>query len=195
MRAVKNFKIGMIVWSVCYMLLGILLCIWPGISLQVIAFVFAFLILAYGVTRVVGFFWKADMGLPYRYDLCIGVLDILLGVLMLRYPAALVTLLPVAAGVFILIDGLTRVQISLELRSWGYSRWWVHFLLSLLTAMLGGMLLFNPFEGAAVLVIYLGASLLCTGAGGVFTAVTLSRTVRQFKQDLGVPVDVDFREI
>lgn len=195
MNAVKNFKLGMIIWSIGYLLLGIALCIWPGASMQVIAAVFAVLTLAYGVTRVIGFFCKADMGFPYRYDLCIGILDILLGALMLRYPSALLTLLPIAAGVFILIDGLTRVQTALELKRWGYGWWWVHFLLSLLTVMLGGMLLFNPFGGAAVLMIYLGISLLCTGAGGIFTAVTLSRTVRQFKQDLGVPIDVDFHEL
>ncbi len=180
MRNLKKFKAGFIVSSIFYIVLGIILIIWPQISIRVICKLFGLLILALGIGRVIRYFSNIEYDTPFQLDFAHGILNILIGIFMLISPNALVIALPVVLGIVILIDSVLRLQISIDLKRLQYDDWLVSFILALVTTVFGVLLLFNPFVGSMVLTRFIGISLTIDGIINLWILIYVSNKVREY---------------
>ena len=93
-----------------------------------------------------------------------GVITAGLGLFTLARPAVVASFLPVVFGLFILIDGCSRIGTALDLARRKGDKWWLLLLLSLLSIGLGLLLLFNPFGAAVSAVMLCGVLLIAEGA-------------------------------
>ena len=75
----------------------------------------------------------------------------------------------------LLLDGASKIPRALEMRSFGFSRWWVEMLFAVVTAVLGLVLVFNPFSLVRLSVIFFGVSLLISGISDLVMAVWAGR--------------------
>ena len=163
MKNLKRFKTGFVTLSIFYIVLGVILIIKPEISARAICRAFGILILALGIVRVFRYFNRVEYNAPFQLDLAHGLLNVMLGIFMLISPNALVVALPVVLGMAILIDSVIRLQIAIDLRRLQFGDWMVNFILALITAIFGALLLFNPFAGSIVLTRFIGISLAIDG--------------------------------
>ena len=97
------------------------------------------------------------------------------GLLLLLHPTGALMILPVIGGFYILVEGVFTLQAAVELRRFGLPRWGLTLGLGVLDLLLGFLLILDPFEGAAALMVYLGISLLITGVSGVYTVICAAR--------------------
>ena len=128
----KTAKIGYIVLSVALCVLGIILIAFPGFSASLFGILCGVVLIMFGGVKLVGYFSKDLYRLAFQYDLVFGILMIALGVGMLTHPEGLMHFVCVALGITILADGLTKIQISRESRSFGIGRWQVMLVLAIL---------------------------------------------------------------
>lgn len=119
-----NMKLSFLLAAVLYVILGLVLLIWPGVSATVFCYAFGGILLIYGMVAIVSFFLR-DAGralrvraLP-RYRRCSP------GLLFLLRPVIVASVLPVILGLFIVVDGLVNLKRALELRRMLYLRWTV----------------------------------------------------------------------
>lgn len=174
----RTAKIGYIAVSALMVLLGLALIIFPEISVSVLETVCGILFIVFGVIKLVGFFSKDLYRLAFQYDLVFGILMIVLGITMLVHPGSLANFICIALGVSILIDGLFRVQTSVEAKRFGIRTWWLIAVCGILAAVGALVLMFRPVESAPVLMVLVGISLVLEG---ILNLITVIVAVRIFK--------------
>lgn len=177
-------KISYIVVSALLCVFGILLIVFPDFSVSLLGTIFGVLLILFGGAKLFGYFSRDLFRLTFQYDLAFGILMIALGCVLLAHPAGLFSFLCVAYGVSVLADGLFKLQTAVDAKRFGLHRWWLIFVLSLVSCAFGLALLFRPGEGSRVLCVLLGLSLLSEGILNISTAVTAMKIVRNQRPDV-----------
>ena len=174
LRYVKN---GMLVFSIIYIALGVLLLAMPQTSLLWICYAFGAVVLITGIVCLIQYARIRGSGFAAPFMLVGGVITAGLGLFTLARPAVVASFLPVVFGLFILIDGCSRIGTAVELARRQADRWWLVLLFSVLSIALGILLLVNPFGAAVSVVMLCGVLLIIEGAVNlacvVYTAMEL----------------------
>ena len=72
--------------------------------------------------------------------------------------------LPIVFGIFIVVDGLSRIGSAIDLAKRKGQKWWVLLLLSIVSVVLGILLVLHPFGAAVSVVMVCGILLIVEGA-------------------------------
>ena len=159
-KSLKTYKTWAIVLAVVTMVLGLVMVFWPGISAVAICYLMGAVCIAAGIYEIIRYFDLGLIGVLFRYDLFLGIMSVLAGVLLLLHPNGALVILPVILGFYIILASVFSIQISTEARHFGFSGWWGALLLGIAGAVLGVLMIFDPFKGAKALMIFTGISLL-----------------------------------
>lgn len=174
LRYVKN---GMLLLSIAFIALGLLLLVMPQTSLLWICYAFGAVVLITGVVCLVQYARLRGSGFAAPFFLVAGVSTAALGIFSLARPEVIASFLPVVFGLFILIDGCSRIGTAVELARRKADKWWMMLLFSVLSVALGILLLVNPFGAAVSVVMLCGVLLIIEGVVNlscvVYTAMEL----------------------
>ena len=188
----KTAKFGCIASSIMFCIFGVLLMIFPEISVSMIGTLVGCLMIAFGAFKIVGYFSKDLFRLAFQYDLAFGILLAVLGVIVLIRPGELLSLLCITLGIAILADGLFKIQIAVDSKAFGISKWWLIFISAILTGCIGLLLIFRPVETTVVAMTILGAALLLDG---IMSLITVLTTVKIIKHQQPDAIEVRYREL
>ena len=180
----KTAKIGYIVMSVLFCVLGVVLLFTPGVSALWIGRLLGIGLILFGAIKLVGYFSRDLFRLAFQYDLAFGLLLMVLGIVTLSHPGDALSFLCVMFGIPVLADGLFKIQVAVEAKRFGISRWWLVLLLAVLTGVIGLLLVLRPAEGARVMVMLMGASLLLDGALNLSVALCAVKVVDHQRPDV-----------
>ena len=137
-----------------------------------------------GAIKLGGYFSKDLFRLAFQYDLAFGILLIAVGIITLCHPGEAMTFLCVMFGIPVLADGLFKIQVAVEAKRFGIGQWWLVLLLAVLTGVIGLLLVLRPAEGAQVMVMLMGASLLLDGALNLSVALCAVKVVDHQRPDV-----------
>lgn len=194
MEFIKRAKRAYIITSCVMILLGVLLTIFPETSLLTVCYILGAFLTFFGVVKLVGYFSKDLFRLAFQFDFALGIFALVAGILILIHPAGVAAMTPVIIGVFILMDGVFKLQTAFDARRFGLSRWWGILLLALLTGFCGLFLIIDPFTGAEALMILLGVTLAVDGIQNLIVAAYTVRAVRDSKQGPETYIEIDTEE-
>jgi uncharacterized membrane protein HdeD (DUF308 family) len=99
---------------------GIVLLAWPGETLKVVAFVAGITFLIWGIVRAATAFGGPQD--TRTHDVAVGVALIILGVIIMAWPSATITLIGVLVGLVAIVWGVVMVIGAFNLRATG-RRW------------------------------------------------------------------------
>lgn len=184
-------KTGYIVMSLLLCVFGLILILMPGISVKVLGIICGILITVFGIIKLVGYFSRDLYRLAFQYDLAFGALLIFLGVILLIRPTAFLSFFCAALGVAILADGLLKIQMAIDAKKFGLSRWWLILTAAVITVIFGVLLVFRPSESVSMIMMILGLSLLFEGILNLFTAITAVKIVKNQQPDV---IEGDYEE-
>lgn len=187
----KTAKIGYIVLSAVLCVLGLVLILFPEFSASMLGVACGIVLILFGIVKLVGYFSRDLYRLAFQYDLASGCLLILLGIVMLLRPDSLLNFICVALGIYILTDGLFKIQIAVDARRFGLRRWWLILTEAILAAILGLVLIFRLTDSARVLTVLLGITMLAEGILNLSTVITAVKIVKNQKPDV---IDAEFYE-
>lgn len=185
----KQFRMGAIVVNCCMLALGVLMVIWPGISALTVCIVLGILCIAMGVYELVRYFKLGVAGIFFRYDLSLGICGILAGVLLLLHPHGAVALLPIAAGLYIIIGSILNIQMSVEMRRLRLGNWVAVLILGIIDLAFAMFLLINPFQGVVALMIFVGITLIVGGIQNFYLIYCITKAVKAAKNNKIVDVE------
>ena len=160
LRYIKN---GMLFLSVLFIVLGVLLLVMPQTSLLWICYAFGAVVLITGILCLIQYARVRGSGLAAPFLLVAGVITAGLGLFALAKPEVVASFLPVVFGLFILMDGCSRIGTAIDLARRRGEKWWLLLLLSVLSIALGILLLADPFGAAVSVVMLCGALLIVEG--------------------------------
>lgn len=182
-KIMKAAKIGYIVMSLVFVAFGILLILKPKELAPVVAGVFGVLLILFGAVKLVGYFSRDLFRLAFQYDLAFGVFLIVLGVITILRTDHVMVFMGVVLGVYVLADGLLKIQIALDARAFGIRKWWLILTAAILAGAAGSFLIFRPMESAGILVILLGICLLADGVLSLVTVLTAVKIIEHQQPD------------
>ena len=180
MRAAKT---GYIVMSVLMAVLGGVLIVYPDALAPSLCTVMGIAAAAFGAVKIVSYFSKDLFRLAFQHDLAGGILLMILGITGAARPELLLKFIGIVFGICVLTDGLLKIQVALDAKAFGVSKWWLILTAAVLTGTAGFFLMIDPVESAAVAATVLGISLLAEGALNLITVLTAVKIVRNQMPD------------
>lgn len=190
-RSIQTAKVGYLVISAALCILGVLLIVYPTISAKVLCYILGGVLTVYGIIKMVGYFSKDLYRLAFQYDLASGALITALGVIMLVIPDGVISVTHTVIGILVLADGLFKIQIAIDAKRFGVSRWWLIAAAAILTGVVGLLLILHPFAGAAAAMILMGVGLLAEGILNLSVVLCAVKIVRHQKPDV---IEVSYTE-
>ena len=139
----KAAKIG-------YLVISALLCmmnpaiVHPEASMHTVGILCGLMLIAFGAIKLLGYFSKDLFRLAFENDLSSGVLMLVLGSSLLLHTEGSLAFFCTVLGILILMDGLIKVQISVEAGPFGIRQWPLLLVAAIVTACFGCALIFRP---------------------------------------------------
>jgi len=188
----RTAKTGYIIMSAVLILFGLFVTLDPALFSTVLGVVIGISMILFGVVKVIGYFSKDLFRLAFQYDLAFGILLAALGVIVLTEPDNLISFLCIAIGIAILADGLFKIQMSMDAKQFGLSKWWLVLSVAIITGLIGLVLIFKPVEGSYLLIRILGIALMAEGIMSIVTVLTSVKIVKHQKPDV---IEGEWREL
>ena len=172
-----NFLIS----SACYILLGIALIVWPLASMNLFCYIVGAVTAAYGLWRIYRFIFHREEKYV-TVGLFVGIIALALGICFFVKPAVFSSILPIVLGLYLIFDGVVKLRTVFDIKKEGYPKWLILLLLALLMIVLGLVTVFNPFQTASVLVVFIGVSMIVDGAINIWNAIVVRQHLKHLKE-------------
>lgn len=193
-RILKKIKTNVVISALVCIALGVVLVVWPGMSVQVTCMAIGAVLVLNGISRLMNFIFGRDGSLFSQMNLFMGIIITVIGVWILFQPNKIIAMIPILVGIIIIIHGINNLQQAVTLCKSLYDKWWVALLLGLLTIGFGVLLICNPFEAVDTLVMFIGAFLIYDGISDIWIVSRVSRSAKQIKQELEA-VDAEAEDV
>ncbi len=184
-------KIGYIVMSVMFCIAGALFIALPDISITMIGISMGIAMIVFGIVKLVGYFSRDLFRLAFQFDLELGILLLVLGLIVLIRPDDLMTFICIALGISILTDGLFKAQIALDSKRFGIKSWWVILALAVVAGTIGVFLIFRSAKSAQFLTVLLGVSILAEGILNLYTVISTVLIIKHQQPDV---IEIEYSE-
>lgn len=163
------------VWiALLYMLLGIPLLLFPGISGSVFVWALAAGAAAYAISHLWRYIQERKTEQASGGDLFLTILPMSFAIFSILWPQAILSFLPLVLGALLLVDGVGKIPLVITAVKAKSSILIPLLLSSLIPAILGVLLVVNPFHAARLVIMIFGAALVADGISDLITAL-LSR--------------------
>ncbi|MBQ9928442.1 MAG: DUF308 domain-containing protein [Lachnospiraceae bacterium] len=172
----KKMKTNDLISSLIFVVIGLVLLIWPGTSTQVVCMVLGGVLLAYGVIQIVMYLFAKEKTLYHQGMLILGIILSVIGAWILLKPEMIIAAVPVIMGIIIVMHGVHNIVQGLQLKGMDYEKWWIAFALGIVTVALGSILIYNPFSVVNTVVRVIGAFLIYDGISRIWIVSRVSKS-------------------
>ena len=166
--------------GIAMILIGLVLLIWPGIATSLLFGAIGAVCIIIGVVYVVRYcMLEAKLAIT-SFDLSLGLIWILGGVLIIVFKNLLISLLPMLFGLIVLIGGVIKLQSTLGFRRMNATRWYIELICAIISIAFGVIILLNPFSTALLLMRVIGIALVIEGAMDLISRIFYKKTCDAF---------------
>ena len=163
----EKFSKNNILLSVVMVILGLLLVIWPGKTLEVTAKILGVALLVGAVVSIVSWYKDRHQSGGDYTSLAIGILCLIMGLVVFIAPRGVISLLPKIIGAAIVVNGVLNLAQAFDLRKKGGSDWVGPVVLAVLTIVAGLFLIFFAFGAMKVAVMVIGGIIAYNGVSNL----------------------------
>ena len=179
----KVFNIS-IISSLLLFLFGLVLAVNAEGFIKSITVAIGVVLLLIGVFPVIDYFRYRKEGLGASVGLISGIFSIVCGLMLLINEDLLMILIPVFIGVWMIINGINKIQVSFEIKDLGEKSWVITFIYSILIMVLGGYFIVNPISGATTVTSFIGIILCIYAVLDIIDCIIIKVKVKSFKKEL-----------
>lgn len=183
MGLLKKTKIINVLVSLLMIAIGVLIVLYPSLSMKALCYVLGAAAIVFGAIKVVNYFQKTFARFIFQFDLGLGAFLIALGVMLIALPEKISAIIPVVIGVFWFIEGAMRFETYADARKCGLKYRSAILAFAVIFCVLGLLLIINPFKGANALMILLGVSIIIDGIQNVLIIVYLSKFGKKIRSE------------
>lgn len=163
--SIENMYNRMILYSilsaVATVVIGIVLLFLPNVTNKIVGVIIGIIFLISGINSIYKYFHREGAKI-YTLNLLFGVLYTLLGVVIILYPFTVVEFVTVCLGIYMIVNGASKVNYGLWLKKGSESSWLITLATGILLIIVGILVIFNPFATMTVTKLC-GAFLIITG--------------------------------
>lgn len=163
-------RVGYIVLGILYAVTGMYLFMYPAINTYTLGLVISISLIVYGIFKIVSYFTYGEMRSFFRYNLIVGIVMTIFGLIMWMNIGAGMQFLGIMMGIMLLVDAALTIYFSLIVRE-VTKYWWLILISSILVGICGCYFLFNPADSGVLLTSFVGAYFLVQGIQQIFVGI------------------------
>ena len=183
-NSIENIYNKMIIYSlitsILSIIVGLVLVFLPTVSNKVVGIIVGIIFLIFGINAVYKYFHR-DGAKIYSLNIVFGVLYSILGVVIILYPYSVMEFVTVCLGLFVIINGATKINYGIWLKRGNEDSWFVTLVTGIFLVVLGIMLVFNPFS-AMTLTQLSGAFLMIVGVLNVSDTILFKKRSKEIME-------------
>ena len=138
------------------LLFGILLFIFPETVIKSVAIAMGVIFIMIGVIPIINYFRFRATGFTTTFSFLLGIFCIVAGLILLMNENILGTIIPILTGVWMIINSINRISISMDLRDDKIPFWVITFIYAILTLVAGVLLILDPVNGGKLVTKTIG---------------------------------------
>lgn len=193
-KLLKKLKANIVISALLCIALGVVLVVWPDMSMQVVCVTIGIVLLAGGIVRLLEYFMIRDGSMYAQMNLVMGIVIAVVGVWIMLKPDKVLAIIPIIVGILIVLHGFNNLRQAVGLYRDEYDKWWVALVLGLLTVGFGILLICRPFAALDTAVMLIGIFLIYDGISDIWIVSRIYRTAKRLKQEAEA-LDVEGKEI
>lgn len=160
MDKLKQIKVDVTLAAVLSVVIGVLLIVYPGTVVTMIARVIALILVVSGLVLLVPQFFEP---VKNYLSMVVAALIAIIGLWMFFSPQLMASLIPIAIGVLLVVHGIQDIAMGLEGRKNSAQRWWSILLMAVVNIILGLLCICNAFGLVKIGMIFIGVMLIYDG--------------------------------
>ncbi len=184
MSFLKKAKINYIVDDIVTAIIGVVLLLWPGATLNIMVMALAILLFAVGIIFIIGYFAAKERNIQNTAFLTLGLIIAVIGAWMFAQPTTFEAIVPIIAGLIIAAGGISNIAQAITLHSYKYSNWWVSLLFGIIAVIVGALLVVNPLTAVAYVVQIIGISIIYNSVTNIWTVSRIAKYEKAMKQEI-----------
>ncbi len=173
-KTVKYWYLGLLV-GLLLVGVGLWSIIFPHQSIAVIAFVFSLTFLLTGLFEIIFAIANREEITDWGWILALGILKLVVGVLLLANPAISALTLAFYVGFIIFFRSLSTLIMAFNLKQYLVLRWGNLLAMGIIGLILAFVLLLNPSLTGVAIAVWMGLSLVITGAMSIYWSFKLKK--------------------
>src|SRR5436305_11756358 len=153
--------------GIAAIIFGVIAFIYPGLTVAVLVLLFGAWVLVDGIFRVIGAIGHRGSDKEWGFDLIIGIVGIIIGLLTFHAPGITALALVIYIAAWALMIGATEIGVAIKLRREIKGEWFL-ILMGLASIIFAILLLWNPLAGAAALIWVIAWYAVIVGVLAIF---------------------------
>ncbi len=168
--------------SIIFLLLGIIFLIYPNISIQVVAYLIAFILIGSGIYLIGLEFTNRIIFFPMD-TLFNGIISVILGTIILIYPNIFQTIIPIMLGIYFILDSIFKLKVITFLRRIDNTSWILTLLLTILSIICGIVLIANPLDSSIAIALFAGIILIVYSITGIIDMLLFKKNIHDLVKE------------
>lgn len=178
----KIYNISLIS-SILLFVFGLLMAINSEAFLKTMTIILGVILIIVGVFPIFEYF-RTKENFGASIGLISGIFSVVCGLMFLFNEDMLMILVPVFIGVWMIINGINKIQLSLQLRDENEGTWVITFIYSIVVVILGGFFVIRPVSGANIVATTIGIVLCIYAVIDIIDCILIKVKVKKFVDEV-----------
>ena len=180
-KNLKRYIYTSLISSILFVIIGIILIIFPETSLNVLRWAIVVLLMLIGINSLIVDTNKTWLSFnAFSTD----ILSIIFAVILIVYPKTLSILLPIVLGIWIISFSSFGLKLSLSLRKFEEINWIIPLLISLLSVACGIILIINPIGSMITITKFIGIIMIVFSVSNIANMILFKKHIENISKYL-----------
>ncbi|WP_075602485.1 HdeD family acid-resistance protein [Saccharicrinis aurantiacus] len=158
-----------------FIALGIWVFATPLESYLTLAFIFTLSFLVSGTSEIIFAISNRKEIDGWGWTLSMGLLNVLIGIILLIHPGISITTLPLFVGFSVMYRSIYAISMSIDLRNYGIMEWGNLLALGIIGLLFSFILIANPLFSGLSLVVITGSAFVIVGIYTIYYSIKLKQ--------------------
>lgn len=180
----KKVFLMSLVSSILFFVFGLLLFLQADAVIKTVSVMIGIILVGLGVVPIVNYFKTRNAGFFSGTGLLYGIFSVVAGFIILFNSDILATIIPILSGVWVIVNSVNKIQISMELRDEKVDFWIVSFIFSLLMLVVGAFLIINPLKSSLYVTQTIGIVIMVYAALDIIDTIVIKVKAKKVAKDI-----------
>lgn len=170
----KKMMLPSIISSIVFLILGVIMFIYPELTLEIIAKVIGFTIIGIGIIGILQYIKNREQA-SFKFNLIYVLTTIILGIVAVYRYKVISSILPVILGIWVCFDSFIKLRMAIGIKNMGIANYKYPLFMSIFSLVIGIFLVLNPFLTATFIVKLVAASIIIYSVIDIIQDYTIAK--------------------
>lgn len=175
LNRLNKFLYSSIIISIIMFIIWLIFIIYPEVSFIAITYILSILLIVNGIYFLI----EKESSIFFSSFLALGVIELLLGIIMLINPDIVKTLFPIVAGITMITKSTLDLRLSILLYRNNINSWISLFICSIISIICGLIIIINPSIGTIALTTSLGILITVYSISNIIDTIIFKKNIKE----------------